>query len=463
MKLLLSNLQQSMVGASRHGDAEILDISTDSRRLKAGDLFVALRGENFDAHDFLASIASEGKAAAVVAQQVPADFPLPVLLVPNTQIALGEIARAWRQKFSLPVIGVAGSNGKTTVKGMIASIFSAYVGSNHYLATKGNLNNEIGVPLTLLQLRGEHQYAVIEMGMNHPGEMAYLTSLALPTVGLVNNAQREHQEFMQSVDAVAMENGEVLRNLPDTGTAIFPYGDAYTDLWRSIVDESSQCQIMTFGLSPQADVSGQVRANQFGGDLVIGIGDEQCSVRLSAAGRHNALNALAAAACCYSAGVPLASIQQGLENFVPVAGRLQRQIAANGAVIIDDTYNANPDSVRAAIDVLSQCQGQRILVLGDMGEVGAQGVAYHQEVGAYARERGIEFVMTLGSLAQHVSMAFGANAEHCETVEDLTRAITQTLNKLTASDVTILIKGSRFMKMERVVAFFTQQKITGTH
>jgi UDP-N-acetylmuramoyl-tripeptide--D-alanyl-D-alanine ligase len=463
MKLLLSDLQQSMAGASRHGDAEILDISTDSRRLKEGDLFIALHGENFDAHDFLTSIASEGKAAAVVAQHVPVDFPLPVLLVPNTQIALGEIARAWRQKFSLPVIGVAGSNGKTTVKGMIASIFSAHVGSNHYLATKGNLNNEIGVPLTLLQLRDEHQYAVIEMGMNHPGEMAYLTSLALPTVGLVNNAQREHQEFMQSVDAVAMENGEVLRHLPETGTAIFPHSDTYTDLWRSIVDESSRCQVMTFGLSQQADVSGQIRANQFGGDLAICIGDEQCSVRLLAAGNHNALNALAAAACCYSVGIPLQSIKQGLENFEPVAGRLQRQVATNGAVIIDDTYNANPDSVRAAIDVLSQCQGQRLLVLGDMGEVGAQGVAYHQEIGAYARERGIEFVMTLGSLAQHVSMTFGANAEHCETVEDLTRAITQTLNKLTASDVTILIKGSRFMKMERVVAFFTQQKITGTH
>lgn len=463
MKLMLSEIQSSIVGAQCQGDAVFLDISTDSRRLKAGDLFIALRGENFDAHDFLNAVASEGKAAAVVAQHVPEGFSLPALLVPNTQVALGDLARLWRQKFDLPVIGVSGSNGKTTVKGMIASIFAAGVSPQQYLATKGNLNNEIGVPLTILQLQEAHRYAVIEMGMNHPGEMAYLSSIALPIVGLVNNAQREHQEFMQSVDAVALENGQVLRNLPAHGTAVFPSNDPYTALWREIVNTNSQCRVMTFGLDDNADVRGKIQADSFGSLLTILIGKAQCTVRLSVAGAHNALNALAAAGCCYSVGISLDTIKLGLEQFLPVTGRLQRQVAANGAVIIDDTYNANPDSVRAAIDVLAQCKKPRLLVLGDMGEVGDQGISYHQEIGNYARECGIEHVMTLGVLARHVTTAFGHGAVHYDTIEDLLNTITQKLNQLTASDVTILVKGSRFMKMERVVAFLTQQQITGTH
>lgn len=463
MKLMLSELLVSINHAQLIGEAALTGISTDSRQIKAGDLFIALRGEHFDAHDFLAAVAQEGKAAAVVACQVPDGFPLPAILVPDTLIALGDIARMWRNKFSIPVIGVAGSNGKTTVKSMIASIFSSMVPENQFLATKGNLNNEIGVPLTVMQLEQGHRYAVIEMGMNHPGEMAYLNSIACPTVGLVNNAQREHQEFMQSVQAVAEENAEVLKHLPAQGTAVFPADDDYSLLWRRIVEETSRCKILSFGLHESADVFGSIKLDALGCDMTVFIGGQSCQLRLSVAGQHNALNALAAAACCYSVGIPLEVIKSGLEKFSPVAGRLQRKMAINGATIIDDTYNANPDSVRAAIGVLAQCQGKRLLVLGDMGEVGEQGVAYHQEVGAYARDCGVDQLMTLGELVQHACNAFGPAATHYDSVENLIAALTEQFSAGDAKNFTMLIKGSRFMKMERVVAFFTQQKITGTH
>ena len=458
MQVSLQELQTAITSSMLGQNVEVSGFTTDSRKIRQGDLFLALRGEHFDAHNFLSNVALSG-AAAVVAEQVPAGFTLPALIVPDTKLALIEIARHWRNKFSLPVIGVTGSNGKTTVKEMIATILVAHAGSERSLSTSGNLNNEIGVPLTVLRLNKNHACAVIELGMNHPGEIALLASVAIPTVGLVNNAQREHQEFMQTVQAVAEENGAVLSSLPIDGTAVFPADDTYAKLWRSLAAESGHRKVITFGLHSTADVSASFQPNAFGSDMQVSIAGTAFQVQLSAAGEHNVLNALAAAACCHAIGVPNETIARGLNSFQPVNGRLQAKQAANGARIIDDTYNANPDSVRAAIDVLAQTSSQGILVLGDMGEVGTEGSAFHREIGAYARERGIALLLTLGDLAQEAALAFGDDAKHFNNIEELQKA----LDACISPDSTALIKGSRFMKMERVVAYLTQQQITGSH
>ena len=431
-------------------------VSTDSRNVSAGNLFVALRGERFDAHEFLNDVAARG-VAAVVAERLPEGFALPALVVPNTRAALAEIAAGWRRKFAMPVIAVTGSNGKTTVKEMIASILAAAFGDNH-LATRGNLNNDIGVPLTVFRLDASMKAAVIELGMNHPGEIALLASVAQPTVALVNNAQREHQEFMESVEAVAKENGAALRALPAGGTAVFPAGDAYTELWRGYANEGGR-KVMTFGLVADADVAGSYIASDFGNELSIRTAAASFKVKIAAAGEHNVRNALAATACTLAAGIPVEAVVRGLESFSPVNGRLQRKTARTGAIVIDDTYNANPDSVRAAIDVLANAASPRVLVLGDMGEVGNEGPKFHDEVGAYAKTRGIDRLLALGELARHSVTAFGTNAEHFADVDALNRKV----EALAVAGTTVLIKGSRFMKMERVVQHLVNQPVQEAH
>ena len=455
MKMTLTQLAACLTQSAQHTfnpalypeDMVIEGVVTDSRKVTRGCLFVALVGEKFDAHDFLDDVIRQG-AAAIVVQRLPDQAGVPALVVPDTRIALGEIAHCWRAQFSLPVIGVTGSNGKTTVKEMIASILTVAYGTEGSMATQGNLNNEIGVPLTLFRLHAQHHAAVIELGMNHPGEIAQLSAIAAPTVGVVNNAQREHQEFMQSVEAVAQENGAVITGLPADGVAVFPAGDDYADLWRGYAGTR---KVLTFGLednSAQVDVAGQFVANEFGSELTVYIGSDILHIQLAAAGVHNVLNALAATAACHAIGCSHASIIDGLQNFKPVSGRLQKKRAANGAVVIDDTYNANPDSVRAAIRVLAQASGEKILVLGDMGEVGADGPAYHVEIGAYARQQGIQKLLTLGQLAKHSTDAFGASAAHFDEIG----ALQDSLDACLTGSGTVLVKGSRFMKMERVVA-----------
>jgi len=472
MEFTLQELQAALPAAQLTGDAgatiHITGLTTDSRKAGAGDLFVALRGENFDAHDFLQQVAAAG-AAAVIAERLPTGFSLPALQVADSKLALAQVGRFWRQKFDLPVIGVTGSNGKTTVKEMISSILAAAFGVDGRLATAGNLNNEIGVPLTIMQLHAGHKAAVIEMGMNHPGEIALLASAAMPTVALVNNAQREHQEFMQSVEAVARENGVAIQCLPDDGVAVFPANDTYTTLWQSFASERGQRKTLTFGLTTDADVNATYLPSVFGSDLQINLAGQVLSVRLNAAGQHNVLNALAAAACCHATGVSKEAIVAGLENFAPVNGRLQRKQAKSGATVIDDSYNANPDSVRAAIDVLAQIGGDTALVLGDMGEVGENGAQFHHEIGEYAQQRGIKKLFLLGGLVAHAAQGYGAGAQHFASVENLC----QNLDAQTAADTIVLVKGSRFMKMERVVAHLLaaddtnkntlQQKIIGNH
>ncbi|MFC3108629.1 UDP-N-acetylmuramoyl-tripeptide--D-alanyl-D-alanine ligase [Undibacterium arcticum] len=433
-------------------------ISTDSRNVAAGNLFFALRGEHFDAHDFLPQVAAQG-AAAVVVDRLPQGLNIPALVVPDTRIALGQVARFWRNKFALPLIGVTGSNGKTTVKEMIASILAAAFGADGYLATRGNLNNEIGVPLTLARLTAAHQAAVVELGMNHPGEIAMLTAIAQPTIGLVNNAQREHQEFMASVDAVAQENGAVISGLPGNGIAVFPADDQYSPLWRGYARSSGQRRIVTFGLSDDADVRCSFQGSEFGNEMQVFIGANTFAVKLAAPGVHNVRNALAAVACTFASGVAFGAIVHGLESFAPVSGRLQRKTALNGAKVIDDTYNANPDSVRAAIDVLAQADGVGVLVLGDMGEVGNEGRQFHEEIGAYAHARGIDLLFTLGQLAQHSATAFGTQAKHYDDLG----ALQQALDAVTNKDTTVLVKGSRFMKMERLVQHLINEPTREAH
>ncbi|MEV4779923.1 UDP-N-acetylmuramoyl-tripeptide--D-alanyl-D-alanine ligase [Burkholderia sp. LMU1-1-1.1] len=449
MRAALAQILPSLPGArlvADSGEVVFAGVSTDSRNVSAGSLFVALRGEVFDAHNFLAQVAEKG-VAAVVVEELPEGWSLPAIVVPNTLTALGQIANHWRRQFAVPVIGVTGSNGKTTAKEMIAAILAAAHGEEGRLATRGNLNNEIGVPLTLFRMEAKQQSAVIEMGMNHPGEIGRLVAIAEPTIAMVNNAQREHQEFMHTVEAVARENGAVLAGLPADGVAVFPHGDEFTPIWEEL---SAGRRMIRFGLTKDAEVSCTFRAGDFGSEMFItiraaeGVEPEQFFVNLQAAGEHNVRNALAAVACTYAAGIALEKIKLGLDTFAPVSGRLQKKAAANGAVVIDDTYNANPDSVRAAIDVLSKAAAPRVLVLGDMGEVGTQGREFHEEIGAYAHSKGIEQVLVTGELASHMK---GGAIRHFEQFGDLLAAVEAAV----APNATVLIKGSRFMKMERVV------------
>ena len=446
MRGTLNQLVASIPGARLVGaDVAFGGVSTDSRKVDAGALFVALRGETFDAHDFLDQVAARD-VAAVVVSTLPEGWTLPAIVVPDTLVALGRIAHAWRTQFAIPLIGVTGSNGKTTVKEMIAAILAAAVGEPARLATQGNLNNEIGVPLTLFRLTASHRAAVVELGMNHPGEIGRLAAIAAPTVGLVNNAQREHQEFMHTVEAVALENGAVLQALAPSGVAVFPGDDIYTGLWRGL----AACDVITFGLSDDCDVRASYTSNGFGSDLQVNARGAQFTIALAAAGEHNVRNALAAIACALGAGIDQDAIVRGLEAFAPVGGRLQQKQATNGATVIDDTYNANPDSMRAAIDVLAAYPAPRILVVGDMGEVGAQGKEFHEEIGAYANARGIETVLATGELARHLA---ASGAQHYEQFDELLAALDEKLGSNT--EATVLVKGSRFMKMERVVQHLT--------
>jgi len=449
MQLSLAQAQKWITGARLVGapDALCARVHTDTRSLQPGDLFVALRGERFDAHDFLPQARAAG-ARAAVAEQGLAAAGLMGLEVPHSLRALGELAAGWRQQFDLPLLAVTGSNGKTTVTQMIASILRAWHPvPDQALATQGNFNNDIGLPLTLLRLRPSHLSAVVEMGMNHPGEIAQLAAIARPTVALVNNAQREHQEFMHSVAAVAEENGGVLSALGPEGVAVFPADDPHTPVWRRLAGaRRSWC----FGWDASAEVwpaHSAWHADHWQLQLHTPLG--LLTTELHIAGRHNLRNAMAAAASTLAAGAPLAAVAQGLRAFRPVAGRSHThalQWPGHACTLIDDSYNANPDSVLAAIDVLASLPAPRLLVLGDMGEVGVNGAAFHAEVGQHAQAQGIERLFTLGELAQ-ASAAAHAHATHFDDMAALQAAVLAQAAQVGS----VLVKGSRFMRMERVV------------
>ena len=436
------------------GQVAISRVHSDTRSLAAGDLFVAIRGERFDANTMLAQARASGAAAALCTPGASGGFAahgLPCIEVEDTIAALGALARGWRSQFTLPLVAVTGSNGKTTVTQMVAAILRAAEGDAAF-ATQGNLNNDIGLPLTLLRLRAAHRLAVVELGMNHPGEIALLAAIAQPTIALVNNAQREHMEFMATIEAVARENGAVIAALPATGTVVLPAGDAFTPLWREMAGTRP---VLTFGLD---DAGADVRADA----PAWGLGAWQVRVhtpqgsfgcRLQIAGRHNVQNALAATACALAAGVPLAAIAQGLSAFEPVKGRSRALALPGDVTLVDDSYNANPDSVAAAIAVLAALPAPRLLVLGDMGEVGSEGPRFHREAGEQARAAGIEHLLACGAQSAAAVAAFGAGARHFDEVDSLVAAA-RTLRPAAAS---VLVKGSRFMKMERVVDALVQE------
>ncbi len=434
------------------GDAQtaIQRLHTDTRSIQAGDLFLALKGDNFDANTMLGQAKAQGAVAAVAHGGLEA-AGLHGLEVADTKLALGHIAAAWRAQFELPLIAVTGSNGKTTVTQMIASILRSHAGEAAF-ATQGNLNNDIGVPLTLLRLRPEHQVGVVELGMNHPGEIDYLARLVKPQVAVVNNAQREHQEFMHSVEAVAHENGSVLDHLSASGVAVFPADDAYSSVWQ---EKSQNHKRLLFALQGQADLTAQAEWQAGAWQVSVSSPAGQFNFALHIAGRHHVKNALAAAAAALGAGIPVAAIADGLSRFEAVAGRCRALgLSWRGRHIdlIDDSYNANPDSVNAAIDVLAELPGPHLLVLGDMGEVGEQGEAFHTEAGEYAAERGIESFYAIGDLMRYAASSF-PGARHFANFDNLQAACLRDAPLFRS----ILIKGSRFMRLERIVAALQEE------
>lgn len=449
--MLLSQAAHATGGKLVGTDAQFTAVSSDSRKIKQGDLFVALRGDCFDGYEFIAQAAQQGAAASLVNagsyQARPLSSQFPLIVVEDTRLALGQLAAYWRRQFAIPLVAITGSNGKTTVKEMLAGILREAAGSaDAVLATQGNLNNDIGMPLTLLRLDATHRYAVIEMGMNHAGEIDYLTRLAAPDVALVNNASGAHLEGLISVEAVARAKGEIFAGLQPHGTAVMNADDAHAPLWRLLAGAHP---LLEFGLDPQADVWGSWQPLSFGLRLEAHTPQGNFVAVLQVPGAHNARNALAATTAAIALNTPLEKIVAGLEKFSGVAGRLQRKSAQHGATLIDDTYNANPASVRAAISVLAQAEGKHILVLGDMGELGEDAATFHAQIGSEARRAGIEKLYALGTLSSNAVREFGSGARHFERIEELLPVLEQELDAKT----TVLVKGSRFMKMERVVQF----------
>lgn len=427
-------------------DVRFEGISTDTRSLQPGNLFVALRGPNFNGEDYLAEAQRKGAVGAAVQQHQ--DLDLPQLEVADTRIALGQLAAHWRRRFSIPLVGITGSNGKTTVKEMVAAILSCRCET---LVTQGNLNNDIGVPQTLFRLGVEHGAAVIEMGANHPGEIAYLTDIAEPTVGLVNNAGPSHLEGFGTLLGVAEAKGELFQHLPPDAVAVINAEDRFAPLWRKAAANRAQ---LSFGIEGDADVSAQWQGDAEGSDIELSTPQGTVALHLTLPGRHNVMNALAASAAALAAGAELAQLARGLESLRPVAGRLQRIVLADGSTLIDDTYNANPASLRVGLEVLRQCAGETWLVLGDMGELGPQAELLHQQMGKLVREAGIDRLFALGELAAAAAKVFGDGAVVCHSMDELNAAVADVWRP----GVSLLVKGSRRMGMERVVRAVIDKK-----
>ena len=427
-------------------DVLIDRVVTDTRSDCGGGLFVALSGDNFDAHDFIDQAETAGAAAVLIEREVQTS--LPSIQVDNTLTALGRLAAWWRQQFDIPLMAITGSVGKTTVKEMLATIFAR---QGEGIATKGNLNNEIGVPLTLLRLHEKHKYAVVEMGMNHAGEIHRLSTMALPTIALVNNAGEAHLEGLGSVAAVAQAKGEIFDGLQDRGIAVINADDDYSDLWQEKTNGFKQ---ILFGLSSDADVSATFKAGEDGQLVEISGLQAPCCFQLNALGEHSVRNALAAAAVAHAANVAVDDIAAGLEAFTAVEGRLNLE-SVGAVILIDDTYNANPASMRAAIDVLADYPNS-LLILGDMAELGVTAKEEHRALGAYADLKDIKHLYACGSYAQHVVDEFSgsgfAYADQEALIDDLAGRIDSQITDNQNNSLAVLVKGSRSAKMEKVVA-----------
>lgn len=445
MMMNLQTAAKAMHGTAWGEKISFSGVSTDSRAVNTGELFIALRGDTFDGHGFVGAAKTRGAVAAVVdvnAAESLKEIDFPLIVVSDTRLALGALAAEWRNRFTIPVIAVTGSNGKTTSKEMIASIMEAAFGVS-VLATEGNFNNDIGMPLTLLKLNSTHRAAIIEMGMNHPGEIAYLARIGRPTVALVTNAQRAHLAGMGTIETIAREKGSVFAGLDAAGVAVFNADDQWADLWNGL---STGHQILNFAFEHAAEVTGAYQLHGLENRLTITTQGKQIKVALALPGAHNARNALGAATAALAAGITLEAVREGLNAFRGIKGRLQRRPGLNGAILLDDTYNANPDSVRAGIDVLAATIGKKIIVLGDMGEIGDMTGQFHDEIGGYAKSQGVDCLLTLGDSSVLASHNFGAGGQHFKKIEGL---IEMLVGQLT-SGTTVLVKGSRFMRMERV-------------
>ncbi len=438
----LDELARATGGAAAGERVGFSGVGTDSRVIAPGELFVALRGESFDGHDYVPQAIGRGAAAALVSRRVGSEREIPQVVVKDTRIALGLLAAAWRSRFPLPVAALTGSNGKTTVKEMLASILAVHCGGRgDVLATEGNLNNDIGVPLMLLKLREHHRYAVLELGMNHLGEIDYLARLVAPRVALVNNAHRAHIGILGSIEAIAQAKGEIYAGLRAGGIALVNADDPFAGYWKGLAAGRT---VVTFGAAEGADVRGRLEQGQL--RLVTPL--DAFAVTLQVPGEHNAANAIAACAAAFALEIPPRDIQAGLAAYAGTKGRLQARRGLGGATVIDDTYNANPDSLKAAIRVLAAAPGRRVLVMGDMGELGEAGAALHAEAGAFARGAGIERLLAVGPLSVHAVEAFGPPAAHFPSIEALA---SEARVEAAKRKVTLLVKGSRFMRMERVV------------
>lgn len=420
---------------------EITEISIDSRKISPGSLFAALKGEQFDGHTFMQEAQQKG-AAAILCEHKDSAVTIPQLVVKDTLQALTKLASTHRQHIHCPIIALTGSNGKTSVKEMIASILPQ---PSH--ATRGNLNNHIGVPLSVLQLKKQHRYAVLELGANHLGEIAHTVAIVRPKVSLINNIGPAHIEGFGSIDGVAKAKGEIYLGLDSEGTAIVNDDDAYAHYWDHMLIGK---RVIRFSLHDKADVFAynieynDANCAQF--DLYLP--SSQITVNLNVPGEHNVRNALAAAACCFAIGIDMETIAQGLQHFQGVSGRLTFRAGKNHSLVIDDTYNANLNSVLTAVEVLAKRPGKRILVLGDMGELGQSTQAHHEEIGHAAQDKGIDQLLTCGKQSAYSSLAFGGTAKHYTNQEQLTQDLIPTLDKNT----TVLVKGSRSAAMEKIVA-----------
>jgi UDP-N-acetylmuramoyl-tripeptide--D-alanyl-D-alanine ligase len=445
LTMVAESVNGTLVGMDRSFDS----VSTDTRTLKPGQLFFALQGERFDAAEFVAEASRRGAAGAVVEHRQTCD--LSQIEVRDARHALGALAKDWRARFSLPVIAVTGSNGKTTVKEMIASILGVDAGDEAaVLVTSGNLNNEIGLPLTVLRMRDGHRVAVLEMGASHQGEIAYLADIAAPNIGVVTNAGAAHLEGFGSEAIVAVTKGELFESLSGNGVAVINCDDRYFETWKSL---AGGAEVRSFGLSDAADYRATDIQEVITGEgceltFAIEAGEDAVQIRLPMAGRHNVRNALAAAAAARAAGASWAAVQRGLAGVSNVQGRLRAVMGCGGATIFDDTYNANPVSVRAAIDFLAGRQGETWLVLGDMAELGADSPELHREVGRAAKKSGVSRLFCVGDQARACADEFGDGGQWFGSLDALAEAI----ESAAPGDVTILIKGSRCMGLEKLVA-----------
>jgi len=424
-------------------DKDFQGISIDTRTLTPGNLFVAIPGEHVDGHDFISQAQEKGAVAALVSR--PIESSLPQLLVADTGLAMAQLATTWRNQFNIPFIAVTGSNGKTTTKNMIASILQAACDGdeNQVLATKGTLNNHLGLPLTLARLNNTHRYAAIEMGMNHFGEIEYLTKLTRPAVAVITNAGPSHLEGVGDVAGVARAKAEIFLGLPNDGVAILNRDDDFYTFW---CETTAKHQHISFGFHPDAQVS--LKHPVLAAEIQVRTPQGDLSLQLPLLGKHNILNALAAIAATIAINIPFSAIKKGLETISPAPGRLQLKALENGVKIIDDTYNANPFSLQAAVETLAQFSGKKILVLGDMKELGTDAKNLHHAAGEKIRAAGIDYLFTYGELSANTSQAFGEGAYHFNEQDKLVTA----LKPLLYNQTTILVKGSRSMRMEKVVA-----------